>query len=116
MDTIDTKVLLKIENDTGYKWVHLCYVDTKIYEEFKKFCSGDLNKSLSDWCREDFNTELQVKSSEDLQRLKDLLKEYYQKIYPELYRDSRTDRQGWIRVWVTDKMRKAVQNIGEESK
>lgn len=122
MCVTDTKLLLKVKDPTDdaleYKWVHLCYVDTEIYEKFTRILGSEeqLNRILSFWCKEDFDIELDMATTEDLNILKESIKEYYRTKYPEIYRYSKTDRQGWTRIWVTNKMRKVVEGIGKESK
>lgn len=110
----DTKLLLKISNpeDNGEKWVHLCYVDTDIYEEFIKSQSSDtsLNDILSSWCKEDFGVTLPLQTTEALATFRMLVKNHYRTTYPDVFRDSETDRQGWTRIWVTNKMKEAVEN------
>lgn len=121
MDALEIKLLLKIQdkNDEGVvvgsKWVHFCYVDTKLYTKFLTIIDSEeeLNGILSAWCKEDFGVDLSMATSEDLQTLRDLIKEHYKNKYPEVYRDSSTDRQGWTRIWVTENMRKVVQNSGK---
>ena len=118
----DTKLLLKvqenIDDSTRHKWVHLCYVDAEIYKKFMELVGPEeyINRFLSAWCKEDFHIDMSMDTSEDLIALRGLLKGYYKNNYPEIYRDSTTDRQGWTRIWVTEKMRKVVEDNGKESK
>ena len=117
MNATDTKLLLKIQDEVDVRWVHFCYVETEVYKKFIDIVGSEekLNTLLSIWCKSDFQVDMSMVTSEDLQTLRDLIKDRYKTIYPELYRDSSTDRQGWTRVWVTEKMRKVVQEFGEQS-
>lgn len=123
MDAISTKLLLKIQDVTKtpieFRWVHLCYVDTEVYEEFCETLEpyenydDEFNGILSRWCAEEFGINLKMNTQEDLNALKELIKNLYRERYPEVYRDSKTDRQGWIRIWVTQKMRKEIEAHGK---
>lgn len=118
---VDTKLLLKVNAENKGviqpKWVHLCYVDTEVFEKFTELFGSreELNKYISTWFEKDFNKTLNMSSYEDLRALKDTLKSYYKDKYPELYRGSETDRQGWTRIWVTEKMKKEIEENGKES-
>ena len=117
----DTKLLLKVQESIDepmkHKWIHLCYVDSEVYKAFIELIGPEeyINKYLSLWCREDFGVDLNMNVLEDLNALRGLIKEHYKNSYPKVYRDSTTDRQGWTRIWVTEKMREAVENSGKES-
>lgn len=113
---VDTKLLLKVQDGDASKWLHLCYVDTDVYVKFVSLSGGteeQLNDTLSKWCKEEFNVDLPMATLEDLSTLRDLIKEKYRVEYPDLYRDSKTDRQGWTRIWVTEKMRKETEGNGK---
>lgn len=108
----DAKILLKI-TDTETKtsrWIHLCYADETVYNDYilQNPDSSYMNEVLSRWCKEDFNQDLSMNSIEDVATLKGLVKELYREKYPEVYRDSDTDRQGWLRLWVTSKMKEEL--------
>ena len=111
----DANILLKIndaETDTS-KWVHLCYADENLYNTYLFLQSDEykcMNPTLSAWAKEDFNVDLSMDSIEDIATLKKLVKEAYREKYPEIYRDSPTDRQGWLRIWVNNKMKEAIDN------
>ena len=111
----DAKILLKIndaETDAP-KWVHLCYADENLYNTYLFLQSDEykcMNPTLSDWAKEDFNVDLSMNSIEDIATLKQLVKEAYREKYPEIYRDSPTDRQGWLRIWVNNKMKEAIDS------
>lgn len=121
MEALDTKLLLKIfvkspDGITNSIWVHFCYVQKEVYDEFlntSKSSEDQLNDILSRWCFEDFGVRLPMNKQEDLSTLKDLIKDLYKGMYPEFYRDSSTDRQGWTRIWVNHKMKEEIEKNGK---
>lgn len=114
-----TKVLIKVlneEHDTP-EWTHISYVDYDLYHAFmerKGLQTTDLNDCLSRWAKEDFNTELAMCSKNDIRVLKVLVKDFYKRAHPELYIESPTDRQGWLRVWLTKKIKEELNIYGKE--
>lgn len=109
----DIKILLKIvDPETNQpRWVHLCYADGNTYAEYlnehpnTSESSEFMNTTLSRWAKEDFDIDLAMDNLEDMATLKSHVKELYREKYPEIYRDSNTDRQGWLRLWVNNKMK-----------
>lgn len=117
MCKVDTKLLIKLidssmATDQNPKWVHLCYVDSDIYKEFLQSPKGatTINEMIIDWCKSDFNQAIDMATTSDLEILKGLVKKYYSELYPDLYRESEIDRQGWIRIWVTSHLKQEVEN------
>lgn len=107
------KVVLKVTDEILEKqlWVHFCYIEKELYLKYLKelnITSNDLNERIISWVKQDFNTEMRLRTTQDLDRLKNLIKNYYKEKYPELYIESNTDNQGWIRVWVTMKMKEEL--------
>ena len=109
------KILLKLCNSTNIygrcEWRHLCYVDKAIFSKFlaaNKYTMADMNKVIIDWCKEDFNKTIKLNTRQNIVELKEIIKGYYKDKYPDLYRDSSTDRQGWVRVWIMDHMKEAI--------
>lgn len=112
----DTKLLIKLLDNSGnYKWVHLCYVDSNIYADFLKLSRSkhSLNRLVSEWYRSEFKLRYSLKTLEDLNTLKQTIKEKYSKLYPGIYRESDTDRQGWLRIWITNNMREEIEKAHE---
>lgn len=113
------KLLIKLQTDKAnntWKWIHLCYIPKDIYDEYKENRPEDfssMNSTLARWAKEDFNRNLEVISSKDLKELKGLIKDYYKETYPEVYLDQVTDRQGWLRVWISKKMKEDLNSDGE---
>ncbi len=101
-----TKLLVR----TNEKWIHLCYIESDLLQKFLGATKKSLNEYITLWCKEDFNVDFEVTTPEDLYHLKAMIKEHYKKTYPEVVLDAKTDRQGWTRVWVTNKMKEEVEN------
>ena len=120
MSTGRTKVLLKVldANDDRIKWVHLCYLSSDLYNKFiyeRDMKTIDMNDILSRWCKEEFLVDLHMATSKDIHLLKELVKDFYKRAHPEYVLDSKTDRQGWLRVWITRKMMEELKIYGKES-
>ena len=110
----DIKLLIKVDSSPS-QWNHFCYIEESVYNAFVSIGNkGSINSIISRWCKEDFDVDNPALSMEEIQELKDLIKSHYKEKYPEVYRDSDTDRQGWVRVWVTEHMKKEIAN-GKES-
>lgn len=114
-----TKVLIKVVNEATdqIEWTHISYVDDTLYKRFmeeKGLQTTDLNQVLSRWAKEDFNIDTQMSCKRDIEILKYLVKDFYKRAHPELYIDSPTDRQGWLRVWISKKIKEELKIYGEE--
>lgn len=108
-----SKVMIKVldpEEDQAV-WKHICYLSKELYLEFldkKSISRAELADYMSLWVLQDFRISLTLTTSGELYILKALIKDRYRSIYPHLYQDTRIDRQGWIRLWLTDHMRKEL--------
>lgn len=114
-----TKLLLKVVNDRTDKveWVHFSYVSRTLLNKFmteKGLESTDMNEVFSRWAKEDFNAELSMASTRDIEILKHLIKDFYKRAHPELFISSATDRQGWVRVWLSKKLKEELKIYGKE--
>lgn len=117
--TKSIKVVIKVLDATSekIKWIHLCYLEESLYRKFcedKQIQPTDFNEVLARWCKEDFDLELSMSSSKDLYLLKGAVKDFYKRAHPDIYVDSVTDRQGWLRVWVTRKIKEELNLYGRE--
>lgn len=114
-----TKLLIKVVNEQteNVEWTHISYISPDIYNRYMKennLTSADLNDVISRWCYEDFRVKLPMSTNKDIAVLKSLIKDFYKRAHPELYIESPTDRQGWIRIWLTKKMKEDLKIYGEE--
>lgn len=108
------KFILKVldENKDKLVWEHLCYAPASVYLKYLTEFNMDRNEmgeSISRWAREDFNIELPMTTSKDIKILRELIFDKYKSTYPHLMRATKTDHQGWIRVWVTTHMERDLQ-------
>ena len=108
--TKSTKVVIKVLDPILNKiiWVHLCYIEKELYLKYLKdmdITSNDLNRTICRWVKEDYSVELQITTTEDIAVLRTIVKDFYSRTYPEVFIDSLTDKQGWLRVWITRKMK-----------
>ena len=113
------KILIKVVNEEHDRaeWTHISYIDKALYDKFMErehIESIELNDYLSRWAKEDFNIDLAMSSKNDITVLKELVKDFYRRAHPELYIESNTDRQGWLRVWLTKKIKEELKIYGEE--
>lgn len=114
------KIVLKVLNTERDKieWVHVSYMDRNLYNRFVQendLKYSDLNDYFSRWAKEDFNITLSMSSTNDIKVLKKLVRGYYKRAHPEIFIDSTTDRQGWMRMWLTRKIKEELKIYGEES-
>jgi len=96
--------LSKIQYKIGDSWVHFCYVEDMFKDKI-----GEAVEKINRWAQQDFGIE-SIKTMEDLANLKERIKSNYRELYPELFRASRTDNQGWARVWFTQHLREELKN------
>lgn len=108
------KFLIKVLNEDSDKvsWEHICYAPRDLYIKF--LCHKDLERYqmadyISKWVKEDFNLDLPMTTRKEIKILHELVADKYQNAYPHLARKSNTDRQGWMRVWVTTHMERELQ-------
>ena len=113
-----SKLLIKLFTDEckGYKWIHLCYIPEELLTEYREKCPEnlkDFNVTITRWCNEDFNSDVAVTTQSALDELKSLVRAKYQQEYPDIFLNQPTDRQGWLRVWITTKMKEDLERNGE---
>ena len=105
------KFILKVldENKDKLVWEHLCYAPSNVYLRYPtefNLARNQTGEPVSRWARDDSNLELPMTTAKDISILRELVLDKYSSAYPHLVRKSRTDHQGWIRVWVTTHMEK----------
>ena len=102
------KINVKIAglNNTN-TWVHFCYVPyaLKLAFDAKMEVTGQ-HEWVQHWAKEDFNMSIgRVMTESNLIELRQLIKDRYHTLYPDIFIDSITDNQGWGRVWYTTNMK-----------
>lgn len=108
------KFLIKVldENRDKLVWEHLCYAPRDLYLKFIEHYSierFEMADFVSAWAKEDFNIDLPMTTAKDILILRQLVLDKYNSAYPHLIRKNTTDRQGWIRVWVSTHMERDLQ-------
>lgn len=103
------KVMLKLlDEDTGkLKWFHLCYVGSSLYNDFLRTVDTDsigFADYIADWMKKDFNLDLTMTTKRDLNILKAVVVDKYKTLFPVIYNNSEIDTNGWLRVWLMQKM------------
>lgn len=114
------KILLKVLTPQGIKWVHLCHLDTKLYEQFcESLLEGNstlLPTHISRWVKEDFSTTLAMSHKADIESLKRILTAWYSREYPELYLKSCPGANrisGLMNVWMTQHIQYDLENYNK---
>lgn len=110
-----TKVQIKVKlGRRGFTWVHFCYIPLEVKREFDEYVTPKnqlANYWITKWAVEDFG-KVNLETEQDLANLKNLIRDRYKTEYPELYIESNTDNQGWLRVWYTKNMERELENCG----
>ena len=89
-------------------WFHFCYLPTDTCMPYKsKFKSTNMDALIKSWLKQDF--DLDVVNMEDVYTAKELIKKLYAEVYPEVFLESEGDRQGWTRVWLTNKIKHLLE-------
>lgn len=107
------KVAAKVWRDDENVWVHFCYVPTELKQRFDEKVNTK-NQSLDTWIRiwakEDFGYD-KMEDYVHLEQLKKAVKLKFKIEFPEVYVDSDSDRQGWLRIWLSRHMREEIKNV-----
>lgn len=109
---IQIKVLREEYPDRDPEWMHVCYINSEIYDAFfDATCIErvDFSDFLTKWCKDDFNLDLTFTKANDIRILKELVVDRYQSIYPHVHYNKAVDRHGWMRVWVSEHMGKELK-------
>ena len=112
------KLMVKLldEAEGKVRWFHVCYINTTLYETFlaeKHIDSVQFADYIADWFRKDFGNEITMTTKRDLTIVKGVVKEKYRAIYPEIYNNTKIDSQGWVRVWLSEKMTEELKNVNK---
>lgn len=90
-------------------WFHFCYIPKELWEQYKsKFNVLNMDNHIKEWLKQDFGFELIY--MEDIYEAKELIKQKYSKMYPDVFIANEGDRQGWSRVWLAEKVKKMLED------
>jgi len=89
-------------------WFHFCYVPKDLWEQYTdKFKVANLDSQVKAWLKLDFG--LDVSHMDDIQVAKEHIKKLYAEVYPDVYLSTVGDRQGWTRVWLSEKIKHTLE-------
>ena len=96
------------------KWVHLCYIDRELYDEFLNTVAYPNKRSmisyLRDWFKAEFNLEItDLNSIITLKQTIILHQISRMPINLEVKANPSFDRYGLVRLWVSDRMRMEIE-------
>lgn len=107
------KIVLRAYNLKEQEFLpyHFCYLEKDLSKRFfSRFVTAKntMTSWLRRWAMEDFN--IPVRTAQDLQKLKEAVIAHYKTIYPDLSatEDSDTDRMGFARIWLTKRVKEAL--------
>ena len=110
------KIQVKIRrSDKTFIWSHFCYVPEELKRNFDKYVNTlglPSNYWISKWAQENFGIT-KVDTLIDVWRLKTDIKNLYKERYPELFIETATDKQGWLRVWYANNMEQELKTLGK---
>jgi hypothetical protein len=115
------KIVIRVIDDAIDKsaWVHVAYADKELYEQFlsEMDCTPtEFAEYMTRWAKEDFNYSTTMTHSNEIEVLRQLVLKYYKTAFPYVFIDSTTDRQGWVRTWLTKKMEEELKKYGKARK
>lgn len=92
-------------------WFHFCYLPDFVWEKYHTKYPAKLNldAEIKEWIKQDFDVEMEY--VDDIYEAKERIKDKYSATYPAVFLKSESDRQGWSRVWLTEK----INNLLEEN-
>lgn len=89
-------------------WFHFCYIPMDIWEKYQsKYKVNNMDVQIKEWIKQDFGFD--VTHMIDLDKAKDCIKKKYAKAYPQVFLQADSDRQGWTRVWLTEKIKTLLE-------
>ena len=91
-----------------YYWMHFCYLQNSYASRYRqKTFSTNMDAHIKAWLKQDFG--LDVVTMDDVYKAKELIKKRYAELYPDVFLENEGDRQGWSRVWLTEKINKLLE-------
>lgn len=89
-------------------WFHFCYIPKDLWVKCKDVLGiTNLDSYVKLWIQQDFGLELIHLA--DIYKVKQAIKEVYSKRYPEIFLENEGDRQGWVRVWLVEKIKTLLE-------
>lgn len=66
-----------------------------------------MDSQVKAWLKLDFG--LDATCMDDIRAAKERIKELYAEVYPDVYLANAGDRQGWTRVWLSEKIKHMLE-------
>ena len=89
-------------------WFHFCYIPEELGLAYNdKFKTYNMDALIKAWLKQDFGFE--VVYMEDIYEAKELIKQKYAELYPDVFINNDGDRQGWSRVWLAEKVKNLLE-------
>jgi hypothetical protein len=88
-------------------WFHFCYIPQDVWALYKQIAPGNMDAQIKAWIKQDFNFD--IVTADDVYKAKELIKGIYAEAYPEVFLQNEGDRQGWTRVWLTQKIKRLLE-------
>ena len=110
------KIVLKLVEDNLLKWVYFCSVPKEIYDEFHDIVISDtqeINAYVSTWVKKDLGILIRLTTTENMNKIKELIIKSCRKTYSELYIFENygliPDEDFWIRLWISSHMKYEIE-------
>lgn len=117
------KLLIKVIDGDEWKWVHLCHIDSRMYQKFKaipEYEGLSIGSHISAWLLQDFGVKMPMAYRREILQLKNLLETWYRREYPELYlKYCPGDKQrisSLVSLWLTQHMQYELEKRKGDSK
>lgn len=108
-------VYVSTKDKYTFEWVHFCHISNKLYEQFFSYIGckkRDFTTYLTKWAKEDFDKKMQIVTQEDVDNLRYLINQKFQRDYEELFimeDGENPDIRGIVRHWVALHMRLEIE-------
>lgn len=109
------KIQIKTNRDGIPCLVHFCYIEKEIKQEFDtkiNIANQSPTVWISKWAGEDFGSNFSTKDFDSVEELKEKIKLGFREVYPDIWYESVTDRQGWCRAWYQMHIKKEIRDNG----
>lgn len=114
MKTKQLRMYLFDEDAEKVKWMYVCDIGAKLYNTFLRKMGIDekqFSDYVADWFKVDFGFNFAMSTRRDLAILKGSVKERYKILYPSIYANTDITPEGWVRIWISEKMERELKNI-----
>lgn len=108
MEKIQLKAFDRRRNQNS--WFHFCYIPKDLWKQYNYITkANNMDAQIKEWLKQDFGFTIEY--MDDIYEAKEYIKKLYSKAYPDVYLPGEGDRQGWTRVWLTDKIKRLLEEM-----